>query len=741
MKQLEINALDNGKLDNSIFDKLNGIALCKIIYSVDNPIDLEYCKVNKAFQEHTGLFAIQGKRVSQTGQVFFKNKTDLINTCDKVSKSGKFENFESYSESLARWFSVSLFSPQRGYVIIFIEVINERKKYDNKLTKLDKRYQTLLEVSNDGIHVVDRNGNLIEVNDKFCNMLGYSREALLKCNLADIDAQFSNEELQNKLLVLIKNNEIIQTKHRRKDGSIFDVEINAIGVVLDGVDFVYASSRDITSRLQEESTRKDELDRLNKISSQLPGVVYQYVRKSDGSSHFPYASEGIRDIYKVSPEQVFEDASIVFRKIHEDDLEGVVQSINTSADKLTVWQHEYRVKDEDGSFRLLYGSAIPQKQNDGSVLWHGFITDITRQKRAESILVELSDRFKHIFDLHSSVMLLIVNDSGNILDANIAASEFYGYGRESLRSMNISEINILDRESLRIERELAVFEKRNYFLFIHKLSNGDLIPVEVHSTPVMINGKKTLFSIIHDISERVKNEELVKLFTNKLQKINCDLEAFAYIASHDLKAPLNAVNGLVGLLMHKNSNLIIEKQDEYLLQINNVVKQMNMLITDLLQFSVIGNNTDSFVEVDVNHLLFNIHEFFDELISQNNAEFIIHTLPIIKANKTLLNELFMNLIGNALKYHRSDKRLIIEIGYNENSDKHEFYVRDNGIGIAQENIVKLFVMFKRLNAASEYPGTGIGLSLCKKIVESHNGDIWVESVFGEGSTFYFTIEK
>ena len=649
MRQLEINALENDKIDISIFDTLNGLALCKIIYRNGIASDLEYCKVNKAFEDQTGLIYVHAKRISQIGPLFFQKDTYLIERCIRVSKSRVGEKFDTYSESLDRWFSISLFSSKQDYVIISIEVINERKEYDKKIYKLSKRYQTLLEVSNDGIHVIDKKGNIIEVNTKFCKMLGYSKETLLKSTLLDIDANFSNEELQKRLLQLIKNGEIIQTKHRRVDGTIIDVEINAIGVNLDGVDYLYASSRDITLQLKEKNNRIEALDRLNKIASRVPGFIYQYVRRVDGSSHFPFASEGIHDIYKVSPQQVMEDASIVFNKIYLDDIKGVVESIDDSA------------------------------------------------------------------------------------------SQFYGYERSELQRMKITDINVLDQEELKVDVELSVHAKRDYF--IHKLSNGALIPVEVYSTPILINGSKIMFSIIHNISERVKNEELVKLYTNKLEIMNSDLESFAYVASHDLKAPLNIVNGLIELLIYKNSSLEFEKQMDYFQHIKSAINQMKMLISELLQFSLIGNNTDSFVDVDVKQLITNIQGFLADKILLNQAEFIIHTLPIVKANKTLFNELFMNLIGNALMYHTPDKPLIIEIGFMEKNSTFEFYVKDNGIGIAPENLEKVFIMFKRLNAQSEFKGTGIGLSLCKKIVESHHGKIWVESVIGEGSTFYFSLKK
>ncbi len=366
---------------------------------------------------------------------------------------------------------------------------------------------------------------------------------------------------------------------------------------------------------------------------------------------------------------------------------------------------------------------------------------ITERKEREKKIVDLSNRYKQLFESHSSVMLLIDVDSGNILDVNTSAVNFYGYDKEQLIKMNIADINTLKNEAIKQEMELAVFEKRNYFLYKHKLANGELRDVEVHSIPMIINEKEALFTVIHDITERVKNEQLVNEYTVSLKKMNEDLESFAYVASHDLKAPLNVVNGFLGLINSKKNSLSNESRDEYLRYMQDAVNQMKSLINDLLQFSKIGLNKDSLEMVDVNHLLISIQSILSETIQQNKATITLHPLPTILANKTLLNELFMNLLGNALKYHKAEQEVVIEVGYEETADFHQFFVKDNGIGIATENLGKVFIMFKRLHPQSEFEGTGIGLSLCKRIVETHNGKIWVESVLGEGSTFYFTIKK
>ena len=249
------------------------------------------------------------------------------------------------------------------------------------------------------------------------------------------------------------------------------------------------------------------------------------------------------------------------------------------------------------------------------------------------------------------------------------------------------------------------------------------------------------YVICRDVTVQRKNEASLKEYADTLEKMNDDLESFAYVASHDLKAPLNMISGFLRLLNSEKDTLSNIKRDEYLKYIQNSVDQMKILINDLLQFSRIGSNSDSFVEIDLNQLLVSIQSILSDTILQINARIKVDQLPSIFANKTLINQLFMNLLVNALKFHKSGKELIIEVGYKDLGEMYQFYVKDSGIGIAQENLAKLFVMFKRLNTQSEFQGSGIGLALCKRIVEAHKGRIWIESVFGEGSTFYFTINK
>lgn len=505
----------------------------------------------------------------------------------------------------------------KQYVLVVLRDISERLEAENKIISLVTRYQSLLQMASDGIHILNDKGQVVEANNIFCTMLGYTKEEMMHLNVSDWDAQWNKQELKSKLDELISIGGLFQTKHRCKDGRIIDVEINGIGIKLEGQNYLYASARDITERKQVELQKDLILDRLNKIARSVPGVVYQYLLRPDGSSCFPFASDAIREIYRVNPEEVREDATKVFEVLHPDDSEAVSNSIKKSAHELSPWNYEYRVKFNDGTIRWLHGNAIPKKQEDDSVLWYGFITDITERKKLENELKE---------------------------------------------------------------------------------------------------------------------------YTHQLKKSNEDLENFAYVASHDLKAPLNVVIKIFELIDNGKETPTSENKLEYIRMAKLAATQMNGLIKDLLDYSKIGTNKENFIQVNLNEIFDYILLLLKDKIIENNAKVNVYPLPIIFANKTLINELFMNLLNNALTYHGKNA-VEIEVGYVEKKEFYQFYVKDNGIGIQEKDFEKIFIIFKRLHTQTEFGGTGIGLALCKRIVDTHKGEIWVESEFGKGSTFYFTIRK
>lgn len=235
----------------------------------------------------------------------------------------------------------------------------------------------------------------------------------------------------------------------------------------------------------------------------------------------------------------------------------------------------------------------------------------------------------------------------------------------------------------------------------------------------------------------VKNRQLQKYIDSNMQ-----LENFAYIASHDLREPLRTMANFAQLLSRKYEKVLDAPAKEYVNFIVNGSRNMNQLIEDLLAYSRVNTDEHVVEPVALKRMVFQVLHELNNFISQNRATIHYDNIPeTISGNRTKLKQLFQNLISNAIKFHRPDVAPVVHIEA-ENLNSHwKFAVRDNGIGIEEDYYDKIFLLFKKLHNKKQFQGTGIGLALCKKIVEQHHGSIWLESVPGEGTTFYFTIRK
>lgn len=240
-----------------------------------------------------------------------------------------------------------------------------------------------------------------------------------------------------------------------------------------------------------------------------------------------------------------------------------------------------------------------------------------------------------------------------------------------------------------------------------------------------------------DLNDKV--DELA-IANKKLSKTNEELEQFTYIASHDLQEPLNTIHGFNELLKNDIKKGDNSKADFYLDVINDSSIRMKRLVTEILTYSKIGKKK-ALKKIDLNLIIKGIKEDLYDIINRKNAEIIFGDLPKINAHEVELRLLFQNLISNGIKFQKQNQKPVVTINYEELESHHKFSVKDNGIGIKDDNKEKIFEIFQRLHTKEKYKGTGIGLSHCKKIVDLHDGEIWVESKLEEGSEFYFTIAK
>ena len=289
-----------------------------------------------------------------------------------------------------------------------------------------------------------------------------------------------------------------------------------------------------------------------------------------------------------------------------------------------------------------------------------------------------------------------------------------------------------------VDVEHRIIRPDRQICFVH--TKGE-VHYDLEKRPVWFSGT------MQDITDRKQVELNLQQLNKDLEKrakelkaSNAELERFAYVASHDLQEPLRMVTSFLGLLQKKLGPQLDESSRTYIHYAVDGAERMKVLIQDLLHYSRLGTSAENLAPVDLNSLVADVLRVFDGTLKENGAVVLTGSLPVVVGHKTQLQQLFQNLVGNAVKYRRAEPPRV-EIGCREEGEDWLFFVRDNGIGIDPKYFEKIFILFQRLHPKSEYGGTGMGLAICKKIVERHGGRIWVDSEPANGSTFFFTIKK
>ncbi len=367
------------------------------------------------------------------------------------------------------------------------------------------------------------------------------------------------------------------------------------------------------------------------------------------------------------------------------------------------------------------------------------IRDLTEQKKQEEKIYKLTCAVEQ-----SPVTVVITDIKGNIEYVNPKFTQLTGYTLEEVIGQN-PRILKTDKTSPEVFKELwetITSGKEWRGEMCNKKKNGNLFWESASISPVRnANGLITHFvAVKEDITERKMLEEKRKKTLIELKRTNTELEQFAYIASHDLQEPLRMVTSYVQLLQRRYKDKLDEEANDFIAYAVNGSKRMQGLINDLLDYARVGLRGKGFTLTDCNTVLRRVVGYLDVSIRESGAIVTHDPMPMIAADSSQIAQLFQNLIGNAIKYRNGDIARI-HISAKENGKDVIFSFSDNGIGIEPQYFTRIFDIFQRLHGKDEYSGTGIGLAICKKIVERHGGKIWVESLPGKGATFYFTIPK
>ena len=374
-------------------------------------------------------------------------------------------------------------------------------------------------------------------------------------------------------------------------------------------------------------------------------------------------------------------------------------------------------------------------------------------------LKEISD-YKYALD--ESTVIAITDQKGIIKKVNSNFCKISKYSEEELIGQDHRIISS-GYHSKEFIRELWVTIANGKIWkgeFKNKAKDGTDFWLDTTIVPFLNKKGKPYqyLSIRADITLKKKNEDTIKEFyrdleikvkerteelaiaNRKLAVSNEDLERYAYVTSHDLQEPLRMVTSFLQLLQKKYDQQLDDTAQKYINFAVDGAARMKTLIFDLLEFSRISSVEQQHTIINLNDVVAKTRQVLKAAIDESQATINVHFLPQVCGNESQLLQLFQNLIGNAIKYI-SNLKPVIEIGYAETPGEWQFYVQDNGIGIDKKFFEKIFIISQRLRTKKEYEGTGIGLAICKKIVELHGGKIWVESEQEKGSIFYFTISK
>lgn len=500
--------------------------------------------------------------------------------------------------------------------------------------------------------------------------------------------------------------------------------------------------QDITNVKEAIDKVREKDIQFRKLSANVSDLIYQFTRKPDGTYSVPIASEGIKNIFGCTPEEVTDNFEPIARVIHPDDMERVISDIEYSAAHLTYFTCEFRVIIPGKPVQWIFSRSTPELLPDGSVTWYGFNANITERKHAEEELRKLSRAVEQSLNA-----VIVAKINGDIEYANPAASVLTGFSNKELLTKNIRQLCTATGSGMSCD---DVWKRINSgeawtgeVLNIRK--NGEEYWESSIISPIF-NEKGSLvnfLSIKKDITrDKIMSEELVKA-KEKAEESDKLKTAFLSNMSHEIRTPMNGILGFAELL--KEPGLSHEQILEYVKIIEKGGHRMLNIINDITDIARIesGQTKINLHDSNVNEIIKEAYRFFKPEAETKGLEMIFSNdleggEAIVRTDRDKLYAVISNLVKNSLKFTTSG---CIKFGYIKKGDSLEFYVKDTGIGIPQEKQKMVFERFVQADMSNSrfIEGTGLGLSISKAYIEMLGGKIWLESEEGKGSEFYFTI--
>ena len=639
-----------------------------------------------------------------------------------------------------------------GQLFVFLQDITERNRIKKELWEKAERFKIIFEYSKEALMTLDPPAlAFTSGNPTALTMFGAKNEAeFISCEPAQLsptrqpDGRASADKAREMIETAMRQGvHVFNWTHKRLNGTTFPAEVHLAQLKLGEKMFLQATVRDLTERMTLKEMRAASLYNRTLIETSLDPLV-----TIDGKGKITDTNKATMQVTGLSREELIgTDFSDHFTEPDKarDGYRQVLAKGFISNYPLTIRHKNGRLTD------VIY-NATPYRDEKQNILGvFAAARDITERKQIEEMLLLSEMRYRTLFESAKDGILILNAASGKIIDVNPFMMELLGYSIDEFLGKELWELGIF-KDMIESRESFQTLKNNGYVRYENmplQSRTGHEIAVEFISNVYDIDQQKKMIQCnIRDITQRKQAEDKVKAIawdlkekSTELENANKELEAFSYSAAHDLRAPLRSILGFSQILSEDYHSALDAKGQETLGRICNATRRMAQLIDDMLSLSRVTMTKMDPTVVDLSK---QAEEIADELKKgdpHRKAEFIIKPGMKTAGDETLLRALLMNLLANAWKFTSKHPAAKIEFSMTRQAGKNVYFVRDDGAGFDASHADRLFGPFQRLHSADEFEGSGIGLSIARRIVRRHKGDIWTEAAVEKGATFYFTMQN
>jgi PAS domain S-box-containing protein len=714
-------------------------------YSIEEILNIPFFNfVNKDFQDQSKEFFERRKKgLSDQYDILF-DKKDGSKIWSIVSASPLYDEQGKFSGAMG-----------------LITNITHHKMLEESLEKSVQEWYSTFNAIRDAICITNNTGKIIRYNESAKKLFRkFSSEEITKTTCIElIECNFTDRTYEEHcpIIKMLKSHQR-ETRVIRLNNNWFYCSVDPLldydNNIIGGVHIL----ADITKYKVAQDALKEGEERWRMLTENSP----EYILIIDNNNVIKFANRSLNineDRDKIIGTSIYKYIPIKFKS----EFESCIEKVKKTKKPESIYIEYLNVKGNIKEIKYFLSNISPITAPDATAPHTdsknevtGFIissSDITDRKRIEDDLRESEERYRTIIQ-YSNDAIWTLDKDGKFTFFNRRAEKLGGFKLEDMKGKQFQPFIFkedLPKASDTFKRTLQGQPQELEVTFTN--AQGKLITLLTSRAPIYSRGQVVgTVNFGKDITEYNKAQEKIRRTTEELERSNKELEQFAYIASHDLQEPLRSISSFTELLAMRYKNKLDEDADQFMEYILSGTKRMQHMINDLLVLSRVGTKGKEFQYSNIRLIIDDVLKNLHSMIQRNKAIILIEDMPAINVDDGQFRQLFQNLIENAIKFRKKNinpeivisshrQKILSNIHGEDQKFEWVFSVKDNGIGIDPRDFPKLFIIFHRLNKRDEYSGTGMGLAICKKIVDRHNGRIWIDSKPGEGSIFYFSIPE